>query len=172
MSKNTPATPKLHLTSKNLGIGISEKNREAIAQGLSHLLADTYTLYLTTHNFHWNVTGPMFNTLHQMFMAQYNELWTAVDPIAERIRALGYSAPGSYAAFAQLTRLGDVPLQPPRAEDMIRILVKGNETVAATARELLPLVEKAGDQPTTDLLSARMDIHEKSAWMLRSMLGE
>ena len=172
MSKNTPAMPKLHLTSKNLGIGISEKNREAIAQGLSHLLADTYTLYLTTHNFHWNVTGPMFNTLHQMFMAQYNELWTAVDPIAERIRALGYSAPGSYAAFAQLTRLGDVPLQPPRAEDMIRILVKGNETVAATARELLPLVEKAGDQPTTDLLSARMDIHEKSAWMLRSMLGE
>ncbi len=172
MSKNTPAMPKLHLTSKNLGIGISEKNREAIAQGLSHLLADTYTLYLTTHNFHWNVTGPMFNTLHQMFMAQYNELWTAVDPIAERIRALGYSAPGSYAAFAQLTRLGDVPLQPPKAEDMIRILVKGNEAVAATARELLPLVEKAGDQPTTDLLSARMDIHEKSAWMLRSMLGE
>ena len=172
MSKSAPAAPKLHLTSKNLGIGITEKNREAIAQGLSHLLADTYTLYLTTHNFHWNVTGPMFNTLHQMFMAQYNELWTAVDPIAERIRALGYSAPGSYAAFAQLTRLGDVPLQPPRAEDMIRILVKGNETVAATARELLPLVEKAGDQPTTDLLSARMDIHEKSAWMLRSMLGE
>ena len=172
MSKNTPAMPKLHLTSKNLGIGISEKNREAIAQGLSHLLADTYTLYLTTHNFHWNVTGPMFNTLHQMFMAQYNELWTAVDPIAERIRALGYSAPGSYAAFAQLTRLGDVPLQPPKAEDMIRILVKGNEAVAATARELLPLVEKAGDQPTTDLLSARMDIHENSAWMLRSMLGE
>ncbi len=172
MPKNTPTTPRLFATSKKLGIGISDKNREAIAQGLSHLLADTYTLYLTTHNFHWNVTGPMFNTLHQMFMTQYNELWAAVDPIAERIRALGYSAPGSYAAFGQLTRLGDVPAEPPPAEDMIRILVKGNETVAATARELLPLVEKAGDQPTTDLLSARMDIHEKSAWMLRSMLGE
>ena len=172
MSKSAPAAPKLHLTSKNLGIGISEKNREAIAQGLSRLLADTYTLYLTTHNFHWNVTGPMFNTLHLMFMSQYNELWNAVDPIAERIRALGYSAPGSYAAFGQLTKLGDAPMEPPGAEDMIRRLVQGNEAVAATARALLPLVEQAGDQPTTDLLSARMDIHEKSAWMLRSMLGE
>lgn len=172
MSKTAPAASKLHLTSKNLGIGISEKNREAIAHGLSRLLADTYTLYLTTHNFHWNVTGPMFNTLHLMFMSQYNELWNAVDPIAERIRALGYSAPGSYAAFGQLTRLPDAPTEPPAAEDMIRALVRGNEAVAATARELLPLVEKAGDQPTTDLLSARMDIHEKSAWMLRSMLGE
>lgn len=172
MSKKVPAAPKLHLTSRNLGIGISEKNREAIVQGLSRLLADTYTLYLTTHNFHWNVTGPMFNTLHLMFMSQYNELWNAVDPIAERIRALGYSAPGSYEAFSQLTKLPDAPTQPPSAEDMIRTLVKGNEAVAATARELLPLVEQAGDQPTTDLLSARMDIHEKSAWMLRSMLGE
>ncbi len=170
--KSAPATPALHRTSKNLAIGIDDQHLEAIAQGLSRLLADTYTLYLTTHNFHWNVTGPMFNTLHQMFMTQYNELWTAVDPIAERIRALGFSAPGSYAAFGALTRLQDVPAQPPAAEEMIRILVRGNETVAATARGLLPLVEKAGDQPTTDLLSARMDIHEKSAWMLRSMLGE
>lgn len=155
-----------------INIGIGDKDRKKIADGLSRMLADTYTLYLKTHNFHWNVTGPMFQTLHLMFMTQYNELWTAVDPIAERIRALGYSAPGSYSAFAQLTKLDDVPAQPPKAEDMIRILVKGNEAVAATARELLPLVEKAGDQPTTDLLSARMDIHEKSAWMLRSMLGE
>lgn len=163
-------TPKLHATSKNVQIGIADKDRASIAQGLSHLLADTYTLYLTTHNFHWNVTGPMFNTLHQMFMTQYTELWNAVDPIAERVRALGYAAPGSYTAFGQLTKLDDAPLIPPKAEDMIRILVKGNEAVATTARDLLPLTEKAGDQPTTDLLSARMDIHEKSAWMLRSLL--
>ena len=171
MSKKSNAKTLL-ASSSPIHIGIADKDREAIASQLSALLADTYTLYLPTHNFHWNVTGPMFNTLHLMFMTQYNELWNAVDPIAERIRALGYCAPGSYAAFSQLTRLGDVPAEPPKAEDMIRILVKGNEAVAATARELLPLVEKAGDQPTTDLLSARMDIHEKSAWMLRSMLGE
>lgn len=171
MSKTSKtAVPKLHATSSNVQIGITDKDRAAIAQGLSHLLADTYTLYLTTHNFHWNVTGPMFNTLHMMFMTQYTELWNAVDPVAERIRALGYAAPGSYTAYGQLTKLGDVPLIPPKAEDMIRVLVKGNEAVAATARELLPLTEKAGDQPTTDLLSARMDIHEKSAWMLRSLL--
>ncbi|MHB1670381.1 conserved hypothetical protein [Thiomonas sp. X19] len=171
MSKTSKtAVPKLHATSSNVQIGIADKDRAAIAQGLSHLLADTYTLYLTTHNFHWNVTGPMFNTLHMMFMTQYTELWNAVDPVAERIRALGYAAPGSYTAYSQLTKLGDVPLIPPKAEDMIRVLVKGNEAVAATARELLPLTEKAGDQPTTDLLSARMDIHEKSAWMLRSLL--
>ena len=155
---------------RGIDIGISEKDRAEIAKGLSRLLADTYTLYLTTHNFHWNVTGPMFNTLHAMFMTQYTELWNAVDPVAERIRALGYAAPGSYTAYGQLTKLDDVPPVPPKAEDMVRILVKGNEAVAATARELLPLTEKAGDQPTTDLLSARMDIHEKSAWMLRSLL--
>ena len=156
--------------SPSIEIGISEADRKAISAGLSRLLADTYTLYLTTHNFHWNVTGPQFNTLHTMFMAQYTELWNAVDPIAERVRALGYAAPGSYTAFGQLTKLDDVPLTPPKAEDMIRILVKGNEAVATTARDLLPLTEKAGDQPTTDLLSARMDIHEKSSWMLRSLL--
>ena len=172
MSKNTPATPKLHLTSKNLGIGISEKNREAIAQGLSHLLADTYTLYLTTHNFHWNVTGPMFNTLHQMFMAQYNELWTAVDPIAERIRSLGHWAPGSYAQFAALAAITDAPQAPPRALEMVRTLQRGHETVARTAREVFQLAAKADDQPTADLLTQRLDVHEKAAWMLRSLLED
>ncbi len=169
-AQSSTASPRLHATSSNVQIGISEKDRGSIAQGLAHLLADTYTLYLTTHNFHWNVTGPMFNTLHLMFMAQYTELWNAVDPVAERIRALGFAAPGSYASFAQLTKLNDVPQVPPKAEEMIRILVKGHEAVATTARELLPLTDKAGDQPTTDLLSARMDIHEKNAWMLRSLL--
>ena len=169
-TSKTSNTAKLQLTSKNVQIGIDADDREAIAEGLARLLADTYTLYLTTHNFHWNVTGPMFNTLHQMFMAQYTELWNAVDPIAERIRALGFAAPGSYAAFGQLSRLADAPQQPPKAEQMIEILVQGHETVAGTARSLLPLTEKAGDQPTTDLLSARMDIHEKTAWMLRSLL--
>lgn len=155
---------------RDMDIGLSADVRRRIGDGLAHLLADSYTLYLKTHNFHWNVTGPMFNTLHQMFMMQYTELWNAVDPVAERIRALGFAAPGSYAAFGQLSRLADAPPQPPKAEQMIAILVQGHETVAGTARSLLPLTEKAGDQPTTDLLSARMDIHEKTAWMLRSLL--
>ena len=155
-----------------VNIGISEADRAAIAQGLSRLLADTYTLYLTTHNFHWNVTGPMFNTLHLMFMTQYTELWNAVDPIAERIRALGHFAPGSYGQFKTLASVPDVPPTPPKANDMIRILHQGHETVARTARELFPLAEKADDQPTADLLTQRLDIHEKTAWMLRSLLEE
>jgi starvation-inducible DNA-binding protein len=155
-----------------IDIGINEKNRAAIAAGLSNLLADTYTLYLTTHNFHWNVTGPMFNTLHAMFMAQYTELWNAVDPIAERIRALGHPAPGSYAQFARLSSIADVPATPPKAMDMVRILVDGHEAVARTARGVFPRAEKAGDQPTADLLTQRLDIHEKTAWMLRSLLEE
>jgi starvation-inducible DNA-binding protein len=153
-------------------IGIGEKDRAAIAAGLSRLLADTYTLYLTTHNFHWNVTGPMFNTLHAMFMAQYTELWNAVDPIAERIRALGHPAPGSYAQFGALASVPDVPQEPPKALEMVRILVQGHEAVARTARELFPLVSEANDQPTADLLTQRLDIHEKTAWMLRSLLEE
>jgi starvation-inducible DNA-binding protein len=153
-------------------IGISEKDRAAIASGLSRLLADTYTLYLTTHNFHWNVTGPMFNTLHAMFMTQYTELWNAVDPIAERIRALGHAAPGSYGQFGKLATVPDAPATPPKALEMVRILVQGNEAVARTARELFPLVDKANDQPTTDLLTQRLDVHEKTAWMLRSLLEE
>jgi starvation-inducible DNA-binding protein len=156
----------------SISIGISEKDRTAIAKGLSRVLADTYTLYLTTHNFHWNVTGPMFNTLHLMFMGQYTELWNAVDPVAERIRSLGHPAPGSYAQFSALASLPDVPATPPKALDMVRILVEGHEAVARTARELFPLADKAGDQPTADLLTQRLTVHEKTAWMLRSLLEE
>jgi starvation-inducible DNA-binding protein len=159
-------------TAPTINIGISDKDRAAIAQGLSRLLADTYTLYLTTHNFHWNVTGPMFNTLHTMFMAQYTELWNAVDPIAERIRALGHAAPGSYADFGKLSSLKDAPTTPPKALDMVRILVEGNEAVARTARSIFPAADKADDQPTADLLTQRLDVHEKTAWMLRSLLEE
>ncbi len=155
-----------------INIGISDKDRAAIAQGLSRLLADTYTLYLTTHNFHWNVTGPMFNTLHAMFMVQYTELWTAVDPVAERIRSLGHPAPGSYAQFSKLATVPDVPVTPPKALEMVRILVQGHEAVARTARELFPMADKARDEPTADLLTQRMTVHEQTAWMLRSLLEE
>lgn len=155
-----------------VNIGISERDRAAIASGLSHLLADTYTLYLTTHNFHWNVTGPLFNSLHDMFMAQYTELWNAVDPIAERIRSLGHVAPGSYAQFGKLASLKDVPAHPPKALEMVRILVEGHEGVARTARDLFPLADKAGDEPTADLLTQRLTLHEQTAWMLRSLLEE
>jgi len=155
-----------------INIGISEKDRAAIAGGLAKLLADTYTLYLTTHNFHWNVTGPMFNTLHAMFMAQYTELWNAVDPIAERIRSLGHPAPGSYGQFSQLSSLKDAPAQPPKALEMVRILVEGHEAVARTARSIFPQADKAGDEPTADLLTQRLTVHEQTAWMLRSLLEE
>ena len=153
-----------------IDIGITDQDRSAIAQGLSHLLADTYTLYLTTHNFHWNVTGPLFNSLHNMFMLQYTELWNAVDPVAERIRSLGHAAPGSYAQFGQLTSLPDAPATPPKAMEMISILAQGHEAVARTARSLYPAVEKAHDEPTADLLTQRIGVHEQAAWMLRAML--
>lgn len=158
---------------KNPGIdiGISESDRAKIAEGLSRFLADTYTLYLKTHNFHWNVTGPMFQTLHIMFMDQYNEQWLAVDLIAERIRALGFPAPGGYKGFASLTSITDAD-GVPRAKDMIRQLVEGQETVVRTARAIFPIAEKCNDQPTLDLLTQRMTIHEKNAWMLRSLLEE
>jgi starvation-inducible DNA-binding protein len=151
-------------------IGIAPEQRKEIAAGLSRLLADSYTLYLKTHNYHWNVTGPLFNTLHLMFEQQYTELATAVDEIAERIRALGEPAPGSYKAFAALTNIEEED-QVPDAEEMIRQLVIGQETVVRTARELFPLVDEAGDEPSADLLTQRMQVHEKTAWMLRSMLG-
>ncbi len=154
-----------------IDIGISEKDRGDIAKGLSRFLADTYTLYLKTHNFHWNVTGPMFQTLHILFMDQYTEAWTAVDLIAERIRALGFPAPGSYREFAELSSIRDSE-GVPKAKDMIRQLIEGQEAVVRTARTLFPLAEKAGDQPTLDLLTQRMQIHEKNAWMLRSLLEE
>ncbi len=155
-----------------IDIGISEKDRETIAKGLSGLLADTYTLYMTTHNFHWNVTGVMFNTLHAMFMGQYTELWNAVDPIAERIRSLGHVAPSGYATFGKLASLPDTPAQPPKALEMVKILAQGHEAVARTARKLFPCVDNASDEPTADLLTQRIAIHEQTAWMLRSMLEE
>jgi starvation-inducible DNA-binding protein len=152
-----------------IDIGISDTDRRAIADGLARLLADTYTLYLKTHNYHWNVTGPMFNTLHLMFETQYNELALAVDQIAERIRALGHPAPGSYRAFSRLSSIQEEEGAPP-AEEMIRQLVIGQEAVVRTAREIFPTVDRANDEPTADLLTQRMQIHEKNAWMLRSML--
>ena len=147
------------------------KQREAIAAGLARLLADSYSLYLKTHNYHWNVTGPQFNTLHTMFEGQYTELATAVDEIAERIRALGIKAPGSYSAFADTTSIDQRAAATRRAEEMIRQLVIGQETVVRTAREAFPAAEAANDEPTADLLTQRMQLHEKNAWMLRSMLA-
>ncbi len=152
-----------------IDIGIAARDRKDIADGLSHLLADSYTLYLKTHNFHWNVTGPMFNTLHLMFEAQYTELATAVDTIAERIRALGHPAPGSYKDFAKLSSIKEAS-GVPDAKTMIKQLVDGQEAVVRTARQVFPTAEKAGDEPTCDLLTQRMQTHEKTAWMLRSML--
>ncbi len=153
----------------SINIGIAEADRKQIAQGLSHLLADSYTLYLKTHNYHWNVTGPQFTTLHALFEQQYTELALAVDEIAERIRTLGEPAPGSYRAFSQLTRIEE-ETGVPTATQMVRNLVTDNETVVRTARELLPVADGADDQPTVDLLVNRMQVHEKTAWMLRSLL--
>ena len=152
-----------------IDIGIADEDRKNIADGLSHLLADTFTLYLKTHNYHWNVTGPMFNTLHLMFMEQYTEMWGAVDAIAERIRALGYPAPGSYSAFARLSSIAD-ELESPNALAMVANLVKGHEAVVRTARRVFEIADKAGDQPTADVATQRLQIHEKTAWMLRSLL--
>jgi starvation-inducible DNA-binding protein len=151
-------------------LGIEEKDRLAIAEGLSHLLADTYTLYLKTHKFHWNVTGPMFQTLHLMFETQYTELALAVDLIAERIRALDVLAPGSYSEFAQLSSIEE-DTGTPNAQEMIQKLVEGQESVVRTARSLYPVVNAASDEPTADLLTQRLQIHEKNAWMLRSLLA-
>ena len=155
----------------SIDIGISESNREKIAEGLSNLLADRYTLYMMTHNFHWNVKGPQFNTLHTMFMTQYTEQWAALDVIAERIRALGYPAPGTYSEFIKRASIKEVN-GVPKAEDMIRHLVKAQEATAKTARKLFPVVDASNDQPTADVLTQRIDVHEKTAWMLRSLLEE
>lgn len=153
-----------------MNIGIDESDRGAIAQGLSRLLADTYSLYLKTHNFHWNVTGPMFQTLHLLFETQYTELALAVDLIAERIRALGFPAPGTYSQYAQLSSIPETA-GVPEATAMIRLLVEGQEAVVRTARSIFPLVDQVNDEPSADLLTQRMQIHEKNAWMLRSLLG-
>jgi len=164
MNAKKPKTPSIN-------IGISASEREKIAQGLSALLADSYTLYLMTHNFHWNVTGPQFNSLHQMFMAQYTEQWNAIDIIAERIRALGHPAPGTYKEFVKLASIKEVE-GVPNANDMIRHLVAAQEATARTARNLFPLVDAANDQPTADVLTQRLEVHEKTAWMLRSLLED
>lgn len=156
-------------TTPEIDIGIDADHRRAVAEGLSHLLADTFTLYLKTHNFHWNVTGEMFRTLHTMFEEQYQELWEANDEIAERIRALGHVAPGSYAQFSAMSAVEEETGVPP-AEEMIRQLVDGQETAVRTARTVFASAEGAGDQVTMDLLAERMQRHEKAAWMLRSLL--
>jgi starvation-inducible DNA-binding protein len=152
-----------------INVGIDEKDRKEIANGLSRLLADTYSLYLKTHNFHWNVKGPMFQTLHLMFEAQYNELALAVDLVAERIRALGFPAPGTYSEYAKLSSIPETA-GVPKAEDMIKLLVEGQEAVVRTARSIFPLLDAVHDEPTADLLTQRMQVHEKTAWMLRSLL--
>ena len=162
--KSNPSQP-------GIDIGITEANRKKIAEGLSALLADSYTLYLMTHNFHWNVTGPQFNSLHTMFMGQYTEQWNALDIIAERIRALGFPAPGTYTEFVRLASIKEVD-GVPKANDMVRHLVAAQEATARTARKLFPVVDAANDQPTADVLTQRIDVHEKTAWMLRSLLEE
>jgi starvation-inducible DNA-binding protein len=154
-----------------IDIGIEADTRKEIADGLSRLLADTYTLYLKTHFFHWNVTGPMFQTLHLMFETQYTELALAVDLIAERIRALGFTAPGSYSAYAKLSSIPETT-SVPKAEEMIKLLVEGQEAVCRTARSIFPIADKASDEPTADLLTQRLQLHEKTAWMLRSLLDQ
>jgi len=170
-----PAKKKSPVTRKSsaiaIDIGISAAARRDIAAGLAGLLADSYTLYLMTHNFHWNVTGPMFNTLHLMFMGQYTEQWTALDLIAERIRALGFPAPGTYQEFVTLASVQEVA-GVPKALEMVSHLVRAQEATARTARALFSVVERARDQPTMDLLTQRLDVHEKTAWMLRSLLEE
>ncbi len=170
MGKNKDKSTDKEL-SGSINIGISEDDRNAIADGLSRLLADTYTLYLKTHNFHWNVTGPMFNTLHLMFEGQYTELALAVDLIAERIRSLGVHAPATYSAYARLTSIPETE-GVPKATEMIQLLVEGQEAVTRTARSIFEVVDKASDEPTADLLTQRMQVHEKTAWMLRSLLEE
>jgi starvation-inducible DNA-binding protein len=153
----------------DINTGISAPERAAIVQGLSRLLADTYVVYLKTHSFHWNVEGPMFQTLHQMFMEQYTETWNAIDLIAERIRSLGEYAPGTYREYSKLARIQETE-GVPKAEEMVQLLIEGQQAIVRTAREVLPVADEANDEPTLDLLTQRMQIHEKNAWMLRSLL--
>ena len=164
-------TKNMKKSSTMIDIGISEENRAKIVDGLSRLLADSYTLYLMTHNFHWNVKGPLFNSLHLMFMGQYTEQWNALDVIAERIRALGFPAPGTYKEFVKLTSIQEVE-GVPKADEMVKLLVNAHETVARTARSIFAVIDEANDQPSADVLTQRLDVHEKTAWMLRSLLEE
>ena len=165
------ASSKKESKTMKIDIGISHSDRAKIVEGLSKLLADSYTLYLMTHNFHWNVTGPQFNSLHNMFMTQYTEQWNALDIIAERIRALGFPAPGTYKQFVKLTAIKEVE-GVPKAEEMVSLLVNAHETVARTARSLFSTVDEVNDQPTADLITQRLEVHEITAWMLRSLLEE
>ncbi len=173
-SAKTPPekVPPAETGAPQIDIGISTSDRRKVADGLSHFLADSYTLYLKTHNFHWNVTGPMFNSLHVMFETQYTEAWTALDAVAERIRALGYRAPGTYAEFVRLSSINDSEtVEGTDWREMVRQLVIGNEAVCRTARKALKTADSAGDDPTVDLMTQRLNIHEKNAWMLRSLLA-
>ena len=172
-AKPAKAAPAMHADgAPGIDIGISAGDRRKIADGLSHFLSDAFTLYLKTHNFHWNITGPMFNSLHVMFEGQYTEQWNALDEIAERTRALGFNAPGSYAEFIKLSSIPEEPGLADAADwrEMVRQLVVGNEAVCRTARKVLATADKAGDDPTVDLMTQRLNIHEKNAWMLRSLL--
>ena len=172
-TRSTPvASPSSTSMAPNVDIGIPDADRKAISEDLAKFLSDSFTLYLKTHNFHWNVTGPMFNSLHAMFMDQYTEQWNALDETAERIRALGYNAPGSYAEFIRLSSISEEPglTEAPDWRDMVRQLVDGNEAVCRTARKALSNADDAGDDPTVDLLTQRLHVHEKNAWMLRSLL--
>jgi starvation-inducible DNA-binding protein len=170
--KSGKQTPPATDGAPQIDIGLSAGDRRKIADGLSHFLADSYTLYLKTHNFHWNVTGPMFNTLHLMFEGQYTEEWTALDAVAERIRALGYRAPGTYGEFVKLSSIAeDSEVGAGDWREMVRQLVVGNEAVCRTARKVLKTADGAGDDPTVDLMTQRLNIHEKNAWMLRSLLA-
>lgn len=174
MAKTTKSSKTLNATAEGqlpVNIGISSEDRQQIANELSKVLADSYTVYLMTHNFHWNVTGPMFTTLHEMFMNQYTETWQALDEIAERIRALGHYAPGTYAQFADLSSIAE-PKGVLNAEEMISLLLQANEALARTLRQAFACADDANDQPTADLLTQRLDVHEKNAWMLRSLLHE
>lgn len=166
------ASPAAGSMAPGIDIGIADRDRKTISQDLAQFLSDSFTLYLKTHNFHWNVTGPMFNSLHAMFMDQYTEQWNALDETAERIRALGYNAPGSYAEFIRLSTITEEPglTEAPDWREMVRQLVDGNEAVCRTARRALAHADDAGDDPTVDLLTQRLQVHEKNAWMLRSLL--
>lgn len=172
MNTDTQAAVARHTGAPDIDIGLSAQDRKQVADGLSRFLADAYTLYLKTHNFHWNVTGPMFNTLHVMFETQYTEQWTALDATAERIRALGFNAPGSYAEFTRLSSIAEEPGLGDSADwrEMVRQLTVGNEAVCRTARRVLQEADAAGDDPSVDLLTQRLQVHEKYAWMLRSLL--
>ena len=165
------ASPKKEVKAIKIDIGISHNDREKIVSGLSKLLADSYTLYLMTHNFPWNVTGPQFNSLHNMFMDQYTEQWNALDTIAERIRALGFPAPGTYKQFAKLTAIKEVE-GVPKAQEMVSLLVNAHEAVAKTARGIFPIVNEVNDQPSADLVTQRLEVHEKTEWMLRNILED